>query len=129
MSTTRTITTNQPHGWTVEQITFKDLSELWILNKKEKIKQSTYIKYVSLLEHYINSEIGECVVKELETLILDKAMRNIYWRDTAHHLSYSLMKSILFVTNMVKRPSNKRVNVIVMVHFNIFPSFFSFSIK
>ena len=45
MSTTRTITTNQPHGWTVEQITFKDLSELWILNKKEKIKQSTYINF------------------------------------------------------------------------------------
>lgn len=84
-----------------ENATFEELSRLWIFNKKEKLKQSTYLKYYYLIDRYINPVIGNFQLFSLGIQTVDAAINKIYWKNTQEHLSYSLIKSIIFVTNSI----------------------------
>lgn len=82
-------------------MTWRMLGSMWIDCKREKWKQSTYQKYRYLLEHYINPQLSVVRLDELSPRIIDMAMFRIYWQDNDKHLSYSLMKCIIFVVNSI----------------------------
>ena len=97
MSITNNFTTSTVSKYT----TFKELGQLWLFTKKERLKQSTYLKYCYLLDQYIYPEIGNYVVHSLKNPEIDTAIYQIYWKKKKEHLSCSLMKSIIFITNSV----------------------------
>jgi integrase len=84
-------------------MTFENLADLWLTNKKEKIKPSTYQKYQNIIKKHLFPVIGKMRLDTISTCTMDTAMQHIYWTGNNEHLSCSLMNSILFVSKSILR--------------------------
>lgn len=85
---------------TISHIIFYELSEMWIKNKKNKVKLSTLRKYQYLLNNYIYPEIGHLLVEEInERLLFDKLLEIYYAKPST--LSPSIMKSIIYLLKSI----------------------------
>lgn len=89
----------------VEEITFQELSKMWMFGKGIKVKQSTYEKYQYLLDKYILPHLGAISAKNLNTQLIDQKMEKLYFSGKKEHLSVSLMKNVVYVVKAILRYS------------------------
>lgn len=89
------------------KITFNDLCIEWLERKKIKLKHSSYNKYQYLINDYINPELGELILINLDLLIIEERIANIYFISKDKKISTSLMKSILYIINAVLSHGNR----------------------
>lgn len=78
-------------------VNFGLAAEEWIAGIENVKKYSTYIKYRSIYEKYIQKKLSEISVSELDENIL----ANVFWDDAEKELSDSIQKSILCVLNQI----------------------------
>ncbi len=88
-----------------EEITFQELSKMWLFGKGIKVKQSTYQKYQYLLDKYILPYLGDISVKNLNTQLINQKMEELYFTGEKEHLSLSIMKSVLYIVKAVLKYS------------------------
>ncbi len=87
--------------------TFYDLGVLWIEFHKEKIKMSTYTKYMYLLQKHIYPVMGSLKLKMLNSAVVDQTLFTIYHDRPDASLSWSTMKTILFLVKAILNYGNK----------------------
>ncbi len=81
--------------------TFFELSTIWLGLHKEKIKESTYEKYTYLLQKHIYPVMGEFTLNSLNSAIVNRQLSVIYHKNPDEPLSYSMMKSIIFLVKAI----------------------------
>lgn len=89
----------------IEEITFRELSNMWLFGKGIKVKQSTYEKYQYLLDKYILPYLGMVSTINLNTQLLNQKIEELYFAGEKEHLSLSIMKSILYVVKSILKYS------------------------
>lgn len=77
---------------------FKEIAEKWISHKKAKLKHSSYIKYLNLLNNYIYKEFETLHVNEYSIQRFEDGINNI---STQYHLSQSTLKSIHYIIKAI----------------------------
>lgn len=88
-----------------EEITFQELSEMWLFGKGIKVKQSTYSKYKYLLDSYILPYLGMLPAKNLNTQLVNQKIEELYFTGGKEHLSISIMKGILYIVKAILKYS------------------------
>lgn len=88
-----------------EEITFQELSKMWLFGKGIKVKQSTYEKYQYLLDKYILPCLGTISAKRLNTQLVNQKIEELYFTGKKEHLSASVMEGVLYVVKAILKYS------------------------
>lgn len=82
-------------------VTFYDLGNIWLEIRKGRIKESTYEKYAYLLKKYIYPFLGKERLNSIYSAEIDYKLSYIYHDSYESDISYSTMKSILFLIKAI----------------------------
>lgn len=83
---------------------FSNFCDEWLLLNKSGIKESTYVKYQSILEKHIKPNIGDYNLLSIDSLILEKFKEHLLEK-----LSPETVKTILILTNSILKYARKCV--------------------
>lgn len=72
---------------------YNEVLDEWLLNRKEKIKESSYIKYETIIEKLIKPELGNYILKKLN----DKIIVDFFKKDKILKASDSIRKTTLII--------------------------------
>ena len=50
-----------------QDILFKNIAELWMKNIKNSVKESTYVRYIQIIDNYLNPYFGNIQIKNMNT--------------------------------------------------------------
>lgn len=94
----------------IKKTKFKDLSYEWLENKKKKVKKSTYLIYKYMVEKYINPELGDIRIKELEEYDFTDYIGNL-----SEKLAPKTIKDILTVLKSILYYIEGKYNIKIKV--------------
>lgn len=77
---------------------FRNYCNEWLTINKYKIKESTYIKYLNIIEKHINPKLGNYCLKDLDSLIIEKFSQYLIEQEK---LSSKTTKDILTVLKSI----------------------------
>lgn len=83
-------------------LTFNDLSVIWLEMKRIKIKQSTYAKYTNMLENHIYPVLGDIKIKSISRQLIDK-----YVIEKSDNLSSKTLCDIISLIKQIIRYAEK----------------------
>lgn len=87
------------------KILYNQLLDEWLLDRKEKIKTSSYIKYETIIENLIKPHLGEINIKKLN----EKNIHEFFKNEKIRNISDSTKKIILIIINStIKYGKEKR---------------------
>lgn len=97
-----------------EPITLDRLAIEWLTKQKNQIKESSYVKYQNLINHYLIPQIGKLQPQELTNEKLEVFCKNMLSSGGRHHsgLSVKTVSDILSITRTILRYSVSKGYVI-----------------
>lgn len=82
---------------------FKDIAEEWLGNKKDIVKEATYVRYRYLYERYIGSQFGSVRVKMLDLSKIENYILTKQRMGTNEGLAEKTIQDILLVYHSIVR--------------------------
>lgn len=77
----------------------------WLLLKRDRVKESTYVKYMAVLENHIKPKLGGCLVTALSSLIIEQFSHELLCEDG---LSVKTVKDILTILHSILQYTAKQ---------------------
>lgn len=75
------------------KVNYNDILDLWLQEKRNMIKISSYMRYSFLINNYISKELGSIDFKKIN----DKTINNFFCLESIESLSDSTKKLILII--------------------------------
>ena len=77
----------------------------WLLMNRTRVKESTYVKYNTVIQNHIKPKLGGCLVQALSSLIVEQFSYELLYEE---ELSPKTVKDILVVLNSVLKYTAKQ---------------------
>jgi len=84
---------------------FSDFCDEWLMVNKIRIKESTFVKYNTIIEKHIKSKLGGCYIQSLSTVLIEQFSQELLY---VEELSPKTVKDILIVLNSVLKYSARQ---------------------
>jgi len=78
----------------------------WLRLKRDRVRQSTYIKYMGMLEKHIKPRLGGCAVRSLNSLVVEQFSHDLLCEEK---LSPKTVKDILILLSTVLKYTAKQI--------------------
>ena len=89
--------TVEPHK-SADVFTFSKYCNEWLYLRRSKVEESTYVKYLSMMEKHIIPGLGNCIITELTSVVIKDFSQSLL---SEKELSPKTVKDILAVLRSV----------------------------
>lgn len=108
----------KPSTTTVHKKRLVHFCDEWLLINRNHIKESTYVKYHSILEKYIKPRLGGCFINALSSVIIEQFSHDLLIQDD---LSPKTVKDILTLLNSIIKYISKQTSLSMQLIDIVYP--------